>query len=67
MRVHPPIWGNAQKTNTHDIVLVQRRVVRLVHGANRLDRTNILFYNSRILKFVDIIVEFKTALFMHRA
>ena len=38
----------------------------MIHGTNRLDHTNILIYNSRILKFVDI-VEFKTALFMHSA
>ena len=60
------IWGNNYKTNIQCIALVQKRVVRLIHGANRLDHTNILFYNSRILKFVDI-VEFKTALFMHSA
>ena len=60
------IWGNAYKTNIQCIVIVQKRVVRLIHGANRLDHIDILFYNYRILKFVDI-VEFKTVLFMHNA
>ena len=60
------IWGNTYKTNIKCIVLVQKRVVRLIDGANLLDHTNILLYNSRIFKCVDI-VEFKTALFMHSA
>ena len=32
-------------------VLIQKRVIRLIHGSNRWDHTNYLFYECRILKF----------------
>ena len=57
------IWGNTYVTNIQCIILIQKRVIRLIHGANRWDHTNNLFYEYRILKFNDI-VELKTILFM---
>ena len=53
-------------TNTQCIILIQKRVIRLIHGANRWDHTNNLFYEYRILKFNDI-VELKTILLMFDA
>ena len=53
-------------TNIQCIILIQKRVIRLIHGANRWDHTNNLFYEHRILKFNDI-VELKTILFMFDA
>ena len=47
-------------TNLKCIILVEKRVIILIHGANRWDHTNNLFYNFRILKFNDI-VELKTS------
>ena len=43
-----------------------KTVIRLIHGANRWDDTNNLFYNCRILKFNDI-VELKIVSFMFDA
>ena len=60
------IWGNTHVTNIQCIILIQKRVIRLIHGANRWDHTNNLFYEYRILKFNDI-VELKTILFMFDA
>ena len=60
------IWGNTHLTNIQCIILIQRRVIRLIHGANRWDHTNNLFYEYRILKFNNI-VEVKTVLFMFDA
>ena len=60
------IWGNTYVTNIQCIILIQKRVIRLIHGANRWDHTNNLFYEYRILKFNDI-VELKTILFMFDA
>ena len=53
-------------TNIQCIILIQKRVIRLIHDANRWDHTNNLFYEYRILKFNDI-VELKTILFMFDA
>ena len=60
------IWGNTYVTNVRCIIIIQKRVIRLTHGANRRNRTNNLFYNYRILKFNDII-ELNTILFMFDA
>ena len=57
------IWGNTYVTNIQCIILIQKRVIRLIHGANLWDHTTNLFYEYRILKFNDI-VELKTILFM---
>ena len=53
-------------TNIQCIILIQKRVIRLIHGSNRWDHTNNLFYEYHILKFNDI-VELKTILFMFYA
>ena len=45
---------------------INKKVIRLIHGASRWDDTNNLFYNYRILKFNDI-VEVKPILFMFDA
>ena len=60
------IWGNTYVTNIQCIILIQKRVIRLIHDANRWDHTNSLFYEYRILKFNDI-VELKTILFIFDA
>ena len=60
------IWGNTYVTNIQSIILIQKRVIRIIHGVNRWDHTNNLFYEYRVLKFNDI-VELKTILFMFDA
>ena len=47
------VWGNTYVTNIQCFVLLQKRVIRLLCGAKRLDHANILFYNLRILKVPD--------------
>ncbi len=34
------IWGNTYPTNTNCIFLLQKRVIRIIFGARRLDHTN---------------------------
>ena len=60
------IWGNTYATNVECITALQKRVVRLVCGARRLDHTNHLFKQLGILKFVDL-VKFKTSIIMFKA
>ena len=54
------VWGNTYAINVQCLVLLQKRVIRLLCGAKRLDHTNILFYDLRILKVPDL-VKLKTA------
>ena len=60
------IWGNTYATNVECITVLQKRVVRLICGARRLDHTTPLFKQLGILKFVDL-VKFKTSIIMFKA
>ena len=60
------IWGNTYATNVECITVIQKRVVRLVCGARRLDHTGPLFKQLGILKFIDL-VKFKTSIIMFKA
>ena len=60
------VWGNTYATNTRCLVLLQKRVIRLICGAKRLDHTNLLFHNVHILKLPDL-VKLKTAIIMFKA
>ena len=60
------IWGNTYATNVECITVIQKRVVRLVCGARRLDHTGPLFKQLGILKFIDL-VKFKTSIIMFNA
>ena len=46
---------NTYATNIDCFVLLQKKVIRLLCGAKRLDHTSRLFYNLRILKVPDIV------------
>ena len=52
--------------NVECITVIQKRVVRLVCGARRLDHTGPLFKQLGILKFIDL-VKFKTSIIMFKA
>ena len=60
------VWGNTYATNIHCLVLLQKRVIRLICRAKRLDHTNLLFHNVHILKLPDL-VKLKTAIIMFKA
>ena len=60
------IWGNTYPTNINGIVILKKRAMRLLYGANHIDHTTPLFYRSHALNFLDL-VKFKTAVFMFKA
>ena len=57
---------NTYVTNIECLVLLQKKVVRLLRGAKRLDHTSRLFYNLHILKVPDI-VELNIGIIMFKA
>ena len=59
------IWGNTYVTNSRWITVLQKREVRLVCGAKRLEHTSTLFKQLRIKKMVDL-VKFKTAIVIYK-
>ena len=46
------VWGNTCATNVRCLVLLQKRVIRLLRGGEKLDHTNLLFHNVHILSTV---------------
>ena len=59
------VWGGAAKTNLNPIVLLQKKIVRIICGAEYLAHTNILFYQTKILKFQDV-HKFLLCLYFHK-
>ena len=53
-------------TNINGIALLQKRAIRLLFDADRLEHTAPVFRRANVLKFTDI-VKFKTAFFMYQA
>ena len=60
------IWGNTYHSNINRIIIIQKRAIRLLFGAGRLDHTTPLFQRANIQKFADL-VKLKTAVFMYKA
>ena len=48
------IWGGAAKTNLNPIILLQKKILRIICGADFLSHTNDLFFQTKILKFPDV-------------
>ena len=49
------IWGNTYKSNTLCIFLLQKKIVRIVYGANCKDHTDVIFQDLLFLKFGDLV------------
>ena len=47
------IWGNTYHSNINRIIIIQKRAIRLLFGAGRLDHTTPLFQRANILKFTN--------------
>ena len=60
------IRGNTYKSNTQCIFLLQKKIVRIVYGANCKDHTAVIFQDFNILKCYDL-VTLKTCEVMYRA
>ena len=39
------VWGNTYATNIHCLVLLQKKVIRILFDAKRLDHIELLFHN----------------------
>ena len=60
------VWGNTYKSSLHSLILLQKRAIRIINNAGYRDHTNMLFLNSNVLKFVDLI-KLNTAQIMYKA
>lgn len=60
------VWGNNYKSSLHSLVTLQKRAIRVIHKVGYQEHTNILFLQSNMLKFMDLVV-FYTAQLMYKA
>ena len=60
------IWGNTYKSNIQCIFLLQKKIVRIVYGANFKDHTYVIFQDLIFFKCYDL-VKLKTCEVMYRA
>ena len=61
------IWGNTYIKVTPCVkFILQKKVLRIIIGANRYNHTNCIFYNLRILKCYDL-VKLRTSVIMYQA
>ena len=59
------IWGVANKTSVSQIVVLQKRAIRLICKVNKLTGTIKLFRKLKVLKFTDL-VDYKIVLVMYK-
>ena len=60
------VWGNAYKSNTNPIFLLQKRAIRIINRSDYCEPTNKLFIKYNTLKFHDIVAQ-KTVLLAFKA
>ena len=58
--------GNTYHSNINRIIIIQKRSIRLLFGACRLDHTTPLFQRANALKFTEL-VKLNTAVFIYKA
>ena len=49
------LWGSTYKSRLHGIVMLQKRAIRIIHGAQYRDHTSKLFQKSSVIKFADLV------------
>ena len=50
------IWGQVQNKNVNRVIKLQDKAIRIINFAHFNATTKILYYNSKILKFSDIVI-----------
>ena len=59
------IWANTYKTNIQKIIVLQKKIIRIISGAQFLDHTSPLFKKRKLLKFADINLQ-QQSIFMYK-
>ena len=60
------IWGNTYVSRLHELIILQKRVIRVIGKVPYLDHTSIIFKKFRLLKLRDII-DLNTCIMMYKA
>ena len=60
------IWGNTYESRLHDLIVLQKRAIRIIGNVGYRDHTSKLFKSFKCLKLVDII-RLQTCVLMYNA
>ena len=60
------IWGNTYNSRINDIVLLQKRAIRIVGKAGYRENSSQIFRKYKVLTFTDL-VEFNSCVLMYKA
>ena len=60
------IWGNTYESRIRDLVLLQKRAIRIIDNVGYRDHTSTIFKKYRLLKLIDI-VHYQTYILMFKA
>ena len=60
------VWGSTFRCHLNPLVLIQKRIIRLIAGAEFLAHTTPLFKEFRVLKFDDIFI-YSVSIYMFKA
>ena len=58
------IWGGTNATHIRPIITQHKRIIRIICNSQKFDSTSVLFYQLKILKFVNI-YKFNMCTYMH--
>ena len=59
-----PVWGSSSDSNLNQLIILQKKCLRIINRKPYNSHTNLLFYSNRILKFPDI-TKLKIACYMY--
>ena len=59
------IWGDARKSIINELIILQKKAIRIINRANYQEHTDPLFKNNKILKLNDL-YDFNVAKLMYR-
>lgn len=59
------IWGGTYKTCIDQLFICQKKLIRIMHGCNRLEHTAPIFRELQLLKIHDVI-SYQTCLFVYK-
>ena len=60
------LWGNTYDSRINDLVVAQKRAIRLIDKVKVREHTTEIFKNYKLLKFKDLI-NFQTSILMYKA
>ena len=60
------LWGSTYKSRLRSTIILQKKIIRIIHGAKYRDHTSVFFYESKLLKLNELI-SLNVSIIMYKA